>query len=106
MGVIDWGFASPGPRLWDSAYLAYRIVPLSYADRRDGFSGDERRLRLERLLAAYGSDADQGELLAVLRERLLALAEFSDRASERLGKPELVEHARHYRYDAAQLLAT
>ena len=34
VGVIDWDFASPGPRLWDIAYLAYRNVPLSYGDRR------------------------------------------------------------------------
>ena len=34
VGVIDWDFASPGPRLWDIAYLAYRIVPLSSGDRR------------------------------------------------------------------------
>ena len=27
-GVIDWDTASPGPRVWDLAYLAYRLVPL------------------------------------------------------------------------------
>lgn len=27
--VIDWDTASPGPRLWDLAYLAYRLVPLT-----------------------------------------------------------------------------
>lgn len=27
-GVIDWDMASPGSRLWDLAYLAYRMVPL------------------------------------------------------------------------------
>src|SRR5204863_4404273 len=24
VGVIDWDFASPGPRVWDLSYLAYR----------------------------------------------------------------------------------
>ena len=106
VGVIDWDYASPGPRLWDVAYLAYRIVPLSSGDRLDGFTDDERSLRLERLIAAYGSDFAPCEVIAVLHDRLLALADFSEEASERLGKPELPEHARLYRYDAARLSAT
>lgn len=28
-GVIDWDTAAPGPRIWDLAYLAYRLVPLT-----------------------------------------------------------------------------
>lgn len=106
VGVIDWDFASPGPRLWDIAYLAYRIVPISSGDRRDGFTDEERRRRLQRLLDAYGCDDDASEILAVLHERLLALAAFSDHMAQRLDKPELSEHASLYRYDAAHLLAT
>lgn len=106
VGVIDWDFASPGPRLWDIAYLAYRIVPLSSGDRRDGFMDKERGGRLQRLLAAYGCDADPREVLAVLHDRLLALAAHSDHMALRLEKPELSEHASLYRYDAAHLLAT
>lgn len=106
IGVIDWDFASPGPRLWDLAYLAYRIVPLSHADRLDGFTDEERRDRLRRLLAAYGATAQPGELIAVLHERLLNLATFSDSAAHRLGKPELSDHATLYRHDAAHLPTT
>lgn len=106
VGVIDWDFASPGPRLWDIAYLAYRIAPLSSGDRRDGFTDEERRHRLQCLLAAYGCDAESREVLAVLHERLLAPAAFSDRAAQQLGNAELREHASLYRADAAQLLAT
>lgn len=106
VGVIDWDFASPGPRLWDLVYLAYRIVPLSQADRADGFTDRERRVRLRRLLAVYGTDTDPGEVGAVLRERLADLAAFSERMAARLDKPELSEHAKLYRHDAAHLPET
>ncbi len=106
VGVIDWDFASPGPRLWDLAYLAYRIVPLSHGDRRDGFTDQERARRLGHLLAFYGSDAEPGEVVAVLHERLLELAALSDDMAVRLGKPDLHEHATLYRYDADHLPTT
>lgn len=106
VGVIDWDFASPGPRLWDIAYLAYRIVPLSSGDRRDGFTDEDRRRRLQLLITAYGSDADEAEVLAMLGDRLLALASFTEDTAERLDMPQLRDHARLYRFDAAQLLAT
>ncbi|MHA6524758.1 phosphotransferase [Tessaracoccus sp. G1721] len=104
VGAIDWDFASPGPRLWDIAYLAYRIVPLSSRERGDGFTDGERALRLDRLLAAYGSAATPHEVLGVLRERLVALAAFSEAMAVELDNPELREHAVLYRDDAAQLV--
>ena len=104
VGAIDWDFASPGPRLWDLAYLAYRIVPFTTDDVGDGFSAAERRDRLGQLLVAYGTDAEPGEIMTVLQQRLLDLAAFSDDAAQRLSKPELHDHARLYRYDAAHLL--
>lgn len=106
VGVIDWDFASPGPRLWDLAYLAYRIVPLSCGDRRDGFTDEERQRRLRHLLVAYGGNAELRDVITVLDKRLVELAAFSDDMAVRLGKPELGEHAKLYRYDAARLVAT
>jgi phosphotransferase family enzyme len=103
VGAIDWDFASPGPRLWDLAYLAYRIVPLTTDDWGDGFGEEVRAARLARLLGAYGSDAASGDVLEMVRRRLVELAEFSDAAARRLGKPELSDHARLYRYDAEHL---
>jgi hypothetical protein len=103
VGVIDWDFASPGPRLWDLAYLAYRIVPMTTLDEGDGFTADERRQRLDLLLREYGTDASPHELSRVLHDRLLELADFSDRMAEDLGKPELLDHAVQYRSDAAAL---
>ncbi len=43
VGAIDWDFASPGPRVWDLAYLAYRIVPFTTDDVGDGFAESVRR---------------------------------------------------------------
>ena len=100
VGVIDWDFASPGPRLWDLAYLAYRAVPLTTGDWGAGFNPDERRARLVRLLHAYGTDAHPRKLIETLVERLHELARFTDQAALRLGKPELGDHAALYRQDA------
>ncbi len=102
VGVIDFDFASPGPRLWDLAYLAYRIVPLT-ADTADGFSAREREDRLDTLLRSYGTDATPDELRAMVVRRLTELAAFSDEMSEALDAPELREHAALYRADAAAL---
>lgn len=106
VGVIDWDFASPGPRLWDLAYLAYRIVPLSTTEWGDGFTEAVRRNRLHRLLAAYGMDAHVEQVIATLRQRLLDLATFTDHSARRLHNPELGDHARLYRHDAEHLPTT
>ncbi len=103
VGAIDWDFASPGPRLWDLSYLAYRIVPLSTAEWGDGFSAAERRNRLTRLLAAYGPGVEARQVAGVLRDRLDDLARLSDDFAERLHQPELHDHAALYRQDAAAL---
>jgi hypothetical protein len=58
---------------------------------------------LRRLLGYYGTEAAPSQVLAVLHERLLDLAAFSDRAALRLHKPELNEHAELYRRDARML---
>jgi hypothetical protein len=54
-GIIDWDLASPGPRVWDVAYAAYRFVPLSAPANTDVPSPGEpeQRRRLARLCAAY-----------------------------------------------------
>ena len=103
IGLIDFDFASPGPRLWDFAYLAYRIVPLTAVDVGDGFDPSHRRARLQRLQLAYGRCFPQQQLFDMVIARLLDLADFSDRMAGELGKPELHQHAAAYRSDAEQL---
>lgn len=102
-GVIDFDYCSPGPRLWDLAYLAYRVAPLTGALETEPFTSSERVGRLRRLLASYGCLASVDELLAVVVSRLRALADFSDAAAVELGNPELARHAAGYREDAARL---
>lgn len=107
-GLIDLDFASPGPRIWDLAYLAYRVVPLS-TDRADGFTDAERLERLTLLLEAYTEQSlPEGtqaitvtSTLATVIERLRALAAFSRQQAIELANRELAEHAELYDRDAA-----
>ncbi|NYI70691.1 Ser/Thr protein kinase RdoA (MazF antagonist) [Naumannella cuiyingiana] len=101
-GVIDFDFASPGPRLWDLAYLAYRLVPIT-GEEQHPFGDAEVRHRVRALLDAYGSPATEAELRSMIIERLAHLAAFSDAQAIALGKPELAEHAAQYRRDADRL---
>lgn len=104
IGVIDFDYCAPGPRAWDLAYLAYRLVPLTGGTEvAEPASERGRAVRLERLLASYGAEIPPSELLGVVVERLRALAEFSVAASIELGNPELADHARAYRADAERL---
>ena len=90
VAAIDFDHASPGPRVWDLAYLAYRLAPLGARENPDLPWRDDRTRRLGSLCAAYGGPSP-GEVLAILPRRLLGLAEISP-----------PEHAALYRADAAQ----
>jgi hypothetical protein len=126
VAMIDWDTASPGPRVWDVAYLAYRLVPLGPAgadpdpggpgtrgpdpdvrdpDVRDPDVRDpgERARRLRLLCAAYG-DLDPAAVLPVVVRRLTELAAFTrDRAD---GDAELLRHAALYEDDARWVAAS
>ena len=85
-GVIDLDFASPGPRVWDMAYAAYRFVPLTDPANPDApFPGareqarrltafcaayDEPRIRPEHVLAS--AVANLRELVAFIERRAAA----------------------------------
>ncbi len=104
-GVIDFDYCSPGPRIWDLAYLAYTLVPLTGALDAGAFDAPERAARLERLVGAYGGTFAASDVLPVVVDRLRDLADFSDRAAVDLGNPDLHRHAAGYRADAARLAA-
>jgi Phosphotransferase enzyme family len=55
-GVIDFDMASPGPRVWDMGYTAYRFAPLTDPANPDvPFRGlDDQARRLAAFCAAYG----------------------------------------------------
>jgi hypothetical protein len=97
-GVVDWDTASPGPRVWDLAYLAYRLVPLAHPANHDAPAGDdhERSARLALVCQTYGHGVTPRQVLPVVVERLYALADFSDARG-------LGAHAEMYRRDARWL---
>jgi hypothetical protein len=94
-GLIDFDTAAPGPRVWDVAYAAYRFVPLTAPGNRDvpPVAAGEQLRRLGVACAAYGIGVTAGEVLAVVPERLAALA--AHPVSVRLG------HSPIYVADAA-----
>lgn len=104
-GVVDWDTAAPGPRVWDLAYLAYRLVPLTGADDVlvPGDGAVRRRTRLRLLCEAYGAGPGPADVLAAAVGRLHALADFTAaRADE---DKALHGHAELYRSDAAWVAA-
>lgn len=89
VGAIDFDVCSPGPRVWDLAYLATRLVPLTEGGGDGTRTWADLIARTAALLDAYGSSMPVEEVLEVAHLRLLDLA----------------EHATHYRREAAWLRA-
>ncbi|MDP9395204.1 MAG: aminoglycoside phosphotransferase family protein [Actinomycetota bacterium] len=104
-GVIDWDTASPGPRVWDLAYLAYRLVPLAAPDHHDALASGitERRRRLALLCDAYGGELEPASVLAMVAPRLHELADLT--AARATEAPHLLGHVALYRKDAAWVAA-
>jgi Ser/Thr protein kinase RdoA (MazF antagonist) len=91
IGAIDFEAAAPGPRAWDLAYLAYRLVPLAAPGNADLPAQPDPPARLAALCAAYG-EIDPAAVLALVPRRLRELAETAPPA-----------HAELYLADAAHL---
>ncbi|MDY7555900.1 aminoglycoside phosphotransferase family protein [Cryobacterium sp. 10C3] len=103
-GLIDVDMASPGPRIWDLAYLAYRLVPLGeYADH-DAPGWDARPGRLDALIRSYGYEFDQTAVLRTAADRMEDLAVFTDQRADDTGRSDFLEHAALYRRDRDRLL--
>lgn len=100
-GVIDFDFAAPGPRLWDLAYLAYRIVP--FAEDAADTSALERDDRLARLIDAYDVAFAPMDVVTVAADRLDDLAAFTRARAHETGRAAFVAHAAMYERDAARL---
>lgn len=100
-GVIDWDTASPGPRVWDLAYLAYRLVPLTDPANTDGLGSNlaERARRLRLLCDAYGPHVPRADVPAVAVRRLEDLAAFTQARADD-GNEHLRDHVALYHRDA------
>ncbi|ACZ30099.1 aminoglycoside phosphotransferase [Xylanimonas cellulosilytica DSM 15894] len=114
VGFIDVDMASPGPRVWDLAYLAYRLCP--FAEDAAPPSGVDPHARLAALLSAYDATpsdgahptarpvtTDRAAVLAAIPARLVELAEYTDAHAASTGRADLLDHAAMYRRDAARL---
>lgn len=104
VGFIDVDMASPGPRAWDLAYLAYRIC--GWCEDMPAPAGTPApEARLAYLMASYGDDAapSAGEVMRTLVDRLHALADWTEDHARTTGTPELLDHAAMYRRDADRL---
>jgi aminoglycoside phosphotransferase (APT) family kinase protein len=102
VGAIDFDTASPGPRAWDLAYLAYRLVPLTAPANPDAPATPEaeRDRRLELLCATYGPPADARAVAATVPERLDELRALTLARARDGGPRELFDHAAVYAADA------
>ncbi|MEJ1086733.1 phosphotransferase [Microbacterium sp. Mu-80] len=105
IGAIDFDMCSPGPRIWDIAYYATRMVPLTGEPPHGAPSGADAPRRIQLLLDAYGSDAGSIPLtveavMQVAIRRLYELADFSRLKAVELNKPELRDDADEYERDA------
>lgn len=106
VGLIDFDNASPGPRIWDFSYLAYRLIPFAEDAGPDAPTSDSQRLdRLNKAITSYGADFDVRDIFKVMATRLDSLADYSENRSQQTGQIELLDHARMYRRDALKVRA-
>jgi aminoglycoside phosphotransferase (APT) family kinase protein len=103
-GLIDVDMASPGPRIWDLAYLAYRLVPLGEHNDNDVPAEDARPARLLALIRSYGYDFEPAAVMRTAADRMEDLAKFTDQRAADTGRSEFIEHAALYRRDRDMLL--
>ena len=91
VALIDFDVAGPGPRMWDVAYAAYRLVPLASDASCLGFGfarQPDRPRRLGLFLEAYGAIDTCGLLetamvrVAALRDDILTRAAAGDPSVE------------------------
>lgn len=100
VGAIDFDMCSPGPRLWDIAYYATRIVPLTGETPQNAPGMEHAQARVRLILEGYGSEASWEDVLRVAIIRLYDLAEISRRAATELGNSHLRDEADFYERDA------
>lgn len=119
VGAIDFDTCSPGSRLWDLAYTAYRFIPLMPGPDSEGIPGDRSPFelpgmyeRLEIFLSSYkagdppGEDATgfgRSDLIRTAVERLHAIATWTEDFVRGNGNAALADHPAMYRGHARWL---
>lgn len=115
-GAIDFDFCSPGSRLWDLAYTAYRFVPLMPGPGTDNTIPGERSPfevtgmteRLKSFLTSYGAVDGMArfgcsELIRTTIDRLHAIAAWTEDFVRSKGAAALADHPAMYRGHARWL---
>jgi hypothetical protein len=115
-GAIDFDVCSPGSRLWDLAYTAYRFVPLlpgpdsalAIPGDQSPFGLPDMTARMDIFLSSYGPVGEmarfgRSELIGVAIERLNAIAAWTEEFVRRNGNPALADHPAMYRSHARWL---
>ncbi|OCI30677.1 phosphotransferase enzyme family protein [Oerskovia enterophila] len=109
VGLIDFDTASPGPRIWDLAYLGYRLAPFvadaAGEDGSDVVGRLDPLARLDALVAAYGLPFSRREVLTAMVARLEEIADFTDGRAEQTARSDFRRHAAMYRADARRVAA-
>jgi aminoglycoside phosphotransferase (APT) family kinase protein len=116
VGAIDFDLCSPGSRIWDLAYTAYRFVPLmpgpdsdiAIPGERSPFKGPEMSERLNSFLASYGMGDNVArfgcsEIIRTAIDRLLAIAAWTEERVRSNGNSALANHPAMYRGHAQWL---
>jgi aminoglycoside phosphotransferase (APT) family kinase protein len=76
VGVFDFDFAHPGPRLWDLAYAVYRFAPIADPMNSEGFGTPaEQAQRMRIFCDAYGL-ADRTNLMNMVAARIQSMADY------------------------------
>jgi Phosphotransferase enzyme family len=104
-GIIDFDTASPGPRIWDFAYLAYQLVPFVEGVGLAAPDEAQRPARLDALIAAYGMPFGRKKVYETVAARLAELAEFTDGRAAVTGRADFTDHAAMYRRDRDKMAA-
>ncbi|MGI5398324.1 aminoglycoside phosphotransferase family protein [Streptomyces sp. CA-135486] len=108
VGIIDWDFARPAPRLHDVAYALQYVAP--FRDDAECLqwlrypAPPDRRERLERFCTAYGLSSTDGILDAVINGQREA-AELVRRLAERGHEPQATWAAEGYLGELGRRLA-
>lgn len=76
VGVFDFDFAHPGPRLWDLAYAVYRFAPVADPTYSEGFGTPTEQARRVRIFCdAYGL-TDRTNLMNMVISRIESMADY------------------------------
>jgi thiamine kinase-like enzyme len=115
VGLIDFDVCSPGSRLWDIVYTAYRFIPLLPVNEIEHycevspFSKEEMLRRLQIFLEEYSCGEkdffySKNVVIEKVSKRLKTLASWSEAYGQKTKNKETLEHAKMYSLHAQWII--